>query len=131
MCTPSDTLKFCSCKVSSVNRLQNYWALYRRNKDKNIIIVGEVLLPNEWSNPDYDAHYKRMLVRVNQEDVFDIPLSFTNGDVLEIVCNNKHDEHRRSYGFRYSKKRWAKHEIDAFHLMGHFDQLHFGRINKR
>ena len=43
MCVILGKIKHCTCKASSTEKLEHYWVLHRRNKDKNEIIVGEVM----------------------------------------------------------------------------------------
>ena len=132
MCNISNTLKFCTCKATSTNQLQHYWVVYRRNKDKNIMIVGEVILPSfEWFHPtEYKKNYATLENRVNEVDVFDVPFVFKAKDMLELVFNNNDDSKRATYGFKYFKKQWIKSEICPFHLTEHFDELQFGKIKK-
>ncbi len=134
MCAISNKIKLCTCKANSTERLQHYWILYRRNKDNNndIIIVGEAMLPSfEWFHPDrYKEYYVKLAYRVNEVDVFDVPIVFKAKDVLKLVFNNIDDSKRATYGFKYFKKQWVKIEIDIFDLMGRFDEIQFGKINK-
>lgn len=46
MCTITNKIKLCSCKANSTEKLQHYWALYRKNKDHDfeMFIVGEAML---------------------------------------------------------------------------------------
>lgn len=78
MCIITEKIKLCTCKPSSTNRLQHYWVLYRRNKDKNEIIVGELMLPSfEWFHPhEHKKNYATLENRVNESDVFDVPIAF-------------------------------------------------------
>ena len=90
MCIITEKIKLCTCKASSTNRLQHYWVLYRRNKDKNEIIVGELMLPSfEWFHPnEFKKNYVTLENRVNEGDVFDVPIAFKAKDVLELVFYN-------------------------------------------
>lgn len=132
MCVISDKIKLCSCKASSTDGLQHYWVLYRRNKDKNEMIVGEVMISFfKWFHPDkYNENYAILANRVNDGDVFDVPMVFKAKDVLELVFNNNDDSLRATYGFKYFKKQWITSGIDVFDLMGRFDEVQFGKIKK-
>lgn len=133
MCINLDKIKICTCKASSIEKLQNYWVLYRRNKDKNIMMVGELMLPSfEWFNPDkYLENFATLEKRVNEDDVFDVPIVFKAKDVLKLIFNNNDNNSKRStYNFKYFKKQWIKTEIDVFDLMGRFDKVNFGKIGK-
>ena len=132
MCLISGKIKLCTCKASSTEKLTNYWLLHRRNKDKNEMIVGEVMLPSfEWFNPsNYKQNYDTLENRVNEADVFDVPIIFKAKDVLQLVFNSIDDSKRATYDFKYIKNQWVKIEIDIFDLMGRFDEIQFGKINK-
>ncbi|WP_295334342.1 hypothetical protein [Flavobacterium sp.] len=102
--------------------------MYRRNKDKNMMVVGEILLPYELFKPNYKSNYSILENRLQESDAFDLQLDFKTGDVLEIVMNN-HDYFTRAvYGFKYTKKNWNRFKIDTFYLMGHFDEIRFGKL---
>lgn len=128
MCTLSNQIKLCSCKVSSPDKLKHYWVLYRRNKDKNEIVVGQLLLPGEAVALHYESNYQTLENRLQALDVFDLQLDFKTGDVLEIVINNHDYANRAIYGFEYTKKQWIRFEIDTFDLMGRYDEVRFGKI---
>lgn len=68
--------------------------------------------------------------RINNNDIFDVPLIFKTSDLLEIVFNNNDDFKRVVYGFKYSKSEWIKHDLDHFYLMGYCDIVQFGKIKK-
>ncbi len=78
----------------------------------------------------YKENYNKLESRVNEADLFDVSITFKAKDVLELVFNNNDDSKRATYGFKYYKEQWIKSDIDAFYLMGHFDELHFGKIKK-
>jgi hypothetical protein len=111
--------------------LKHYWVLYRRNPDKNDMVVGEILLPYEFFKPNYKSNYSILENRLQESDAFDLQLDFKTGDVLEIVMNNHDYVTRAVYGFKYTKKKWNRFEIDTFYLMGHFDEIGFGKIKNR
>ena len=96
------------------------------------MIVGEVMLPSfEWFNPsNYKQNYDTLENRVNEADVFDVPIIFKAKDVLQLVFNSIDDSKRATYDFKYIKNQWVKIEIDIFDLMGRFDEIQFGKINK-
>lgn len=132
MCIITEKIKLCTCKAYSTNQLQHYWKLHRRNKDKNEIIVGEVMLPSfEWFHPnEFKKNYATLENRVNEGDVFDVLIAFKAKDVLELVFYNNDDLKRGTYYFKYFKKQWIKREMCIFDLIGSFDELKFGKIKK-
>lgn len=127
MCKITSKIKFCTCKASSTEKLQHYWCLYRFNKDKDDVVMG-MLLPDEPLTIDFEVNKVVLEKRLNEEDAFDLDLSFKPKDVLEIVCNNFNDSKRTVYGFKYKGKRWQLYEIDDFYIMGHYDEVGFGKM---
>lgn len=128
MCKITSKIKFCTCKASSTEKLQQYWCLYRFNKDKNEIIVGEIILPNYLLDINYEVNKVVLEKRLNETDAFDMDMSFKPKDVLEIVCNNLDDAKRHVYAFKYKGKRWQLYEADYFYIMGHYDEFSFGKL---
>lgn len=127
MCKITSKIKFCTCKASSTEKLQHYWCLYRFNKEKDDVVMG-MLLPEEPLTIDFEVNKVVLEKRLNEEDAFDVDLSFKPKDVLEIVCNNFSDSKRTVYGFKYKGKRWQLYEIDDFYIMGHYDEVGFGKM---
>jgi hypothetical protein len=127
MCKITSKIKFCTCKASATEKLQHYWCLYRFNKEKDDVVMG-LLLPDEPLTIDFEVNKVVLEKRLNEEDAFDVNLSFKPKDVLEIVCNNFNDSKRTVYGFKYKGKRWQFYEIDDFYIMGHYDEVGFGKM---
>ena len=128
MCKITSKIKFCSCKASSTEKLQHYCCLYRFNKDKNEMIVGEVILPNYFTDLNYEDNKLILEKRLNEGDAYDVNLSFKPKDVLEIVCHNLDQDKRLVYGFEFKGNRWQCYEIDNFYIKSHYDALHFGKM---
>lgn len=129
MCKITSKIKFCTCKASSTEKLQHYWCLYRFNREKDDVVMG-LLLPDEPLTIDFEVNKVVLEKRLNEEGAFDVDLSFKPKDVLEIVCNNFNDSKRTVYGFKYKGKRWQLYEIDDFYIMGHYDEVTFGKMKK-
>jgi hypothetical protein len=127
MCKITSKIKFCTCKASSTEKLQHYWCLYRFNKEKDDVVMG-LLLPDEPLTIDFEVNKVVLEKRLNEEDAFDVNLSFKPKDVLEIVCHNLDENKRLVYGFKYKGKRWQFYEIDDFYIMGHYDEIGFGKM---
>jgi hypothetical protein len=92
------------------------------------MIVGDVILPNEWLDINYEVNKVVLEKRLNEADAFDVNLYFKPKDVLEIVCHNLERDKRLVYGFKYKGKRWQLYEIDDFYIMGHYDEVTFGKM---
>jgi hypothetical protein len=130
MCLVSDKIKFCTCNVGEAHILNHYWILYRHNKDKNELVIGMTILPDDFT-PFYEENKEIISRRLNDTDAFDIPIDFKNRDHLEIVFNNHFDKpgvNRMEYYFVYKAGMWRLTENNPFHLESHFDDIKFGEI---
>lgn len=56
MCKITSKIKLCTCKAISTDSLQNYWSLYRFNKDKNEVIVGETFMSIKFDPLNYEVN---------------------------------------------------------------------------
>ena len=128
MCKITTKIKFCTCKARSTEKLQQYWCLHRFNKEKNEMIVGEIILPNYLLDINYEVNKVVTEKRLNEVDAFDMNLSFKPRDVLEIVCNNLNEAERLVYWFKYKGKGWQLYEADYFSIMSRYDEISFGKI---
>ena len=132
MCEISDELKLCTC--SNAEELGNYWVLYRYNKDKNELIVGEILLPRiitleEIRNKD------NLLVLLNKNNCFDFEYQPQNKDRLLISlldsANNDFDEEYSesiTYGYEYKNGKWKIKDYETFDWVEKYDGILEGKI---
>lgn len=132
MCEISDELKLCTC--SNAEELENYWVLYRYNKDKNELIVGEILLPRiitleEIRNKD------NLLVLLNKNNCFDFEYQPQNKDRLLIslldTTNNDFDEgysENITYGYEYKNGKWKIKDYETFEWYEKYDEILEGKI---
>jgi hypothetical protein len=130
MCKITSTIKFCTCKAASTHSLKHYWALHRRNKDKNEILMGLPVMPNDWKELDFEKNKHLLENRLNEANAFDIPIVFKAKDKLEIVFNNDNLNKRLVYGFKFVNGKWKPKTLDDFYLMGFCDEVAFGKIKK-
>lgn len=130
MCIVSDKIKFCSCTKRSVHELDNYWLLYRFNKDKNDILIGEPILPASLTDNHYEVNCITLASRLHEADAFDMPVNFKDKDQFTIVFNNLFDEKRSVYHFKFTKGKWVSIEVDPFELMGRYDEDAFGKLQQ-
>ncbi|MFV8392817.1 hypothetical protein [Flavobacterium sp. LB2P6] len=122
MCIVSNKIKFCSCATNNVQKLKHYWVWHQYNKDKNIMIVGEVFLTFDEYDPDYKSNQNTILKRLTKEDAFDKKLEFKNKDVIEIVLNNNSEKDSRTYCFQFKNNTWKKKKYDPFELESKYDE---------
>ena len=132
MCEISDDLKLCTC--SNAEELENYWVLYRFNKDKNELIVGEILLPRiitleEIRNKDI------LLALLNKNNCFDFEYHPHNKDRLLISLldstNNDFDEEYSesiAYGYEYKNGKWKIKDYETFEWYEKYDEILEGKI---
>ena len=131
MCKVSNQIKFCTCGPNTeIEELDNYWVFYRRNPDKNEMIIGDTLLPSELDPKDRVYNQKLLEKRINESDAFDVPLKPQSGDRLIIHLTTPMGDINSvdDYEFAY-KEAWAICESNPRELMGMFDELRNGSIN--
>lgn len=129
MCEISDELKLCTC--SNAEELENYWVLYRYNKDKNELIVGEILLPRiitleEIRNKDI------LLALLNKINCFDFEYQPQNKDrlLISLQTNAEEDfeEESIAYGFEYRNGKWKIKDYETFEWYERYDEILEGKI---
>ena len=129
MCEISDELKLCTC--SNAEELGNYWVLYRYNKDKNELIVGEILLPRiitleEIRNKDI------LLALLNKNNCFDFEYQPQNKDrlLISLQTNAEEDfeEESIAYGFEYRNGKWKIKDYETFEWYERYDEILEGKI---
>ncbi len=129
MCEISDELKLCTC--SNAEELGNYWVLYRYNKDKNELIVGEILLPRiitleEIRNKDI------LLALLNKINCFDFEYQPQNKDrlLISLQTNAEEDfeEESIAYGFEYRNGKWKIKDYETFEWYERYDEILEGKI---
>jgi len=132
MCIVSDKIKFCTCATGSYEELPHYWLLYRFDKEKDLMCIGEPLIPYDLLQINYKLNAQTIGDRLNEGDAFDKAIAFTPKDQLEIVINNLSvdDIERMTFCFRYKKGKWVEEEYDVFELMNRYDELAFGDFNE-
>jgi len=132
MCLVSDKVKFCTCVTGSFKKLPNYWVLYRFDKQKNLMYLGEPLIPYDFLQSNYKLNGEILAKRLNELDAFDKEIEFKPNDQLEIVINNlTQDEKRRiTYGFEYKNGKWVEGEFDTFESMNGFNVFAHGNIDQ-
>lgn len=129
MCIISNKIQFCTCASSAVNQLKHYWIWYRFNKLKNVMILGEIILPMDFIEVNYKKNQVTLLDRLNQQEAFDQPLDFKSKDILEIgINNNAKDKEGVYYTFEFKKGTWQIMDYDPFYLANNFDEKKFGKI---
>jgi hypothetical protein len=129
MCLISDKIKFCTCAASDVETLKHYWKLYRLDKNKNLMCVGEPMMPTSMIDSNFEENKVLLLNRINEMDAFDVPLSLQSKDILEIVINNNVKAvDRFTYTFKFIKGKWKAIEADYFEIMNNYEDEESGKI---
>lgn len=129
MCLVSDKIKFCTCAANDVEKLKHYWKLYRFDKDKGIMCLGETYFPTSMRDTNFKVNKTTVLNRINESDAFDIPLELKPKDLLEIVINNNvKGIDPFTYIFKYIKGKWKAIGEDPFEIMNNYDEEQTGKI---
>lgn len=120
MCTVSDKLKLCTCKIENVEQLKHYWILYKYQKSE-IVLMGEPMLPQEYEiSTDNDEYNKAKLeILLNERNCFDIDLTLSNKDILELnftYASKSQPENtiHLVYEFVYKKNKWIVQNFNPF-----------------
>ena len=131
MCKVSNRIKFCTCGPDmEIDEMDNYWIFYRRNTDKNEMIIGDTLLPSELDTKDLAYNHQTLEKRINESDAFDIPLEPQSGDrlLIHITTTRANINSIDHYEFVY-QEAWKSCESNPWELMGMFDEFRKGSIN--
>ncbi|MCF6140986.1 hypothetical protein L1S34_06790 [Flavobacterium sp. K77] len=108
--------------------MKHYWVLHQYNKDKYLMIVGEVYLPNYTIDINKNINKKTILNRLSEIDAFDKILVFKNKDVLEIVLNNDQNDCPLKYYFQFKNGSWKNKKYSSFGLESEYDDKEKGKI---
>jgi len=127
MCLASKDFKFCTCEAESTSDLTHFWKLHRFNKDKNLHIMGDIIMLDNYINPYYGPNEKTFLKRLNKNDAFDKEILLKEEDTLVLVLNNN-SENSMTFCFKYTKGKWKKTFCDWLGLKSYFDIHEFGVI---
>jgi hypothetical protein len=126
----SDKFKFYISNIGEPYIYTHYWILHRHNIDKDDFYNGSSFQPNN-SIQFYEENKNILLKRLNEFDVFNIPVEFKNRDHIEIVFHNHFEKpgmERMEFFFEYKSGMWRLSENDANHIEGYFDEILFGEI---
>jgi hypothetical protein len=129
MCRISDKIKFCTCSpIDNVEDMENYWVVYKFNKDKNEFILGEPMIPTAFRDPKFVLNETVILDRLNDGDAFDKPFKFNKYDRLEVVLKINPMDDSYCYNFLFGGRKWKAVEEDPFELMNQYDQEKEGEV---
>jgi hypothetical protein len=68
-----------------------------------------------------------VLVRLGEEDAFDVPMEFQLKDRFVVVLNSDSDQFQ-AYAFKYNSKGWKKDSYDYFEYKNSYDEWTFGKL---
>ena len=128
MCKVSDKIEFCTCAASPIYKLRNYWILHRFIKGKDIIVIGEVLMPFIIEKDIDNSNRKFLQKRINESDAFDINLNPKRGDLLEITFGTKSVWQKLTYGYKYTGTSWVCESYDPLKWKWHHEVDLAGKI---
>jgi hypothetical protein len=127
MCIVSDKIKFCTCDTP-IHKLKNFWILHRFIKGKNILVIGEVMMPYHMDADIEENNRNLLLKRINEMDAFDIELNAKTGDLLQIGFAVDSGYQHLTYGFKYTGKKWKPESYDPLRRMWHHESDLAGKI---
>ncbi len=131
MCRIANTIKLCTCGAASIAELKHYWVFYRYDKNKDEVMIGEVLIPVAWGDPEMIALNEAMLLqRLNEADAFDVNLSPKNKDRLLIAIGvGDKSSGYHNYGFMWQGKKWVSCPYQYFEWTWKHDEIQFGKVD--
>ncbi len=129
MCRVSDKLKLCTC-ASSISKLKHYWVLHRFSEAKDVVVIGEAMLPASISFEDDKFNRDTLLRLLNDGNVFDVDMKPSYKDRLQLTFTNSSssEKFQIDYGFEYLNDRWELIEFDHLEWMWHHEEDLFGKI---
>lgn len=135
MCIISDNIKFCTCIDDNIaiEELNHYWVLNRFNKNKNLDLLGEVMLPFDKSTPNYIENGLKISKALAKTESFDKQIAFKEKDRLQIVLNNTNEnsDEVMEYEFEYLSGTWGSiDDADPFYISNYFDEIGAGEIKE-
>ena len=127
MCKVSDKLLLCTCKGENVDSLKNYWVLYRRNKNKDMMIMGSLIMPYAPEENIEKYNEDTLLRLMNTPSTFDVDLNPTSGDRIQLHFTIN-DEQFMDYGFEYKSSKWVLQAYNQFGWDEKYDESKHGKI---
>ena len=127
MCKVSDKLLLCTCKAENIDSLKNYWVFYRRNKNKNLFIVGSMIIPYAQEENIEKYNEGTLLRLMNTPSTFDVDLKPKAGDRIQLHFT-VNDEQFMNYGFEYKRSKWILHAYNQFEWDEKYDESKHGKI---
>ena len=131
MCKISDKIKFCICSANiDIEELDCYWKLYTENKNKEVFVLGEAMIPTSMRDPNFIINEVTLLHRLHEVDAFDKPIKFKKNDIIEIVFNNLDEDYHKifQYTFIYKKGIWTPETNDPIDRENRYDDSQIGFI---
>ncbi|MBS1745435.1 MAG: hypothetical protein JST21_04625 [Bacteroidetes bacterium] len=135
MCTVSDNLKLCTCKVKNVKQLKDYWIL-KRPTEKTLWVEGIILIPKGIDKKSDKLNQAIILKQLNNGNCFDIEIQHNENDILELHFSYKFEPENNQplffnsdylvYAFKFEKGKWKIDEYDPFEM--DFYEVHKGKI---
>jgi hypothetical protein len=101
--------------------------LHRFNEDKDLMIMGKVMMPSDHLLPNFDKNKRTIKKRLKSHDAFDKEMTFQQDDELEIVLNND-EENTMTFCFKYEKGNWIETYYSYMGLESRYDIQDFGFI---
>lgn len=125
MCQVSEKIRFCTCGEKEIEKLRNYWVLYRYDPKQEEYVIGEPVMPTRLRDPEFFFNQGILQKRLNEKDAFDFPVKFRNKDKFTLYLRYKDEDY--SYSFIFKNGKWKSADEDPFDTMNHYEELKAGK----
>ncbi len=128
MCVISEHIRLCTCNTEPLPEGTDYWVLHRYNPDKDMDVVGEIMLSLDALDPDFESNKQKLKTALNEFEVFDKPMKLYKNDFLEL--NFHPPKGTLTYGFKCKNKKWVYEEFHPLELMNEYDEVESGVVEE-
>ena len=128
MCSVSENIVLCTCKVENAQELKHFWVLYRMHNGEKQMMIGQPIGFDEHLQ-DKDPHNPVILCnKLNEGNLFDAPMIVEEGDRLLISFLFKGNTEHINYGFEYKKEKWRVIDFEYFDWAYEHEEIQEGKI---
>jgi hypothetical protein len=129
MCEVSHKIKFCTCGTEEISSLKDYWIFYRFNRQKDIMVIGDVMMPYMIDAATEKVNQEVIQERLNENGAFDVELKAGNNDLLLVsILAGPEQDNRLDYGYQFQNGRWIAYCFNPLEWEGRHDKKSFGKV---
>lgn len=128
MCSISENIVLCTCKVENAQDLKHFWVLYRIHDGEKLMLVGEPIGFDDHLQ-EKDPHNPVILCnKLNEGNLFDAPINFVEKDRLHISFLFKGNTENVNYGFEFKNGKWRVIDFEYFDWAYEHQEIREGKI---